>query len=153
MLTSTLVSCLVYLRKLTNIRVSSTLNCFQNNRQNLPSLESLYQQRLLGRASLISRDSSHPAHDLFDPLPSSRRFRSFKTRTNKFSSSFPPPSRTNPVKTEVILFPIYSTHIFYLSMCFSVYYHNLLYIILFYILHFLILILILDLINYYLSML
>ena len=27
----------------------------------LPSLESLYQQRLLGRASLISRDLSHPA--------------------------------------------------------------------------------------------
>ena len=53
--------------------------------RDLPSLESLYQLRLLGRAILISHDSSHPAHDLF-----SRRFRSIKTRTNRFSSSFSP---------------------------------------------------------------
>ncbi|KAK2188224.1 hypothetical protein NP493_139g01016 [Ridgeia piscesae] len=56
----------------------------------LPSLEILYQQRLLGKANLISQDSSHPAHDLFEPLPSSRRFRSIKTRTNRFSASFFP---------------------------------------------------------------
>ena len=45
-------------------------NCFPNHRQrpSLPSLEILYQQRLLGRATLISQDSSHPAHDLFEPL-------------------------------------------------------------------------------------
>ena len=45
---------------------------------------------LLGRATLISQDSSHPAHDLFEPLPSSRRFRSIKTRINRFSTSFFP---------------------------------------------------------------
>ena len=56
--------------------------------RDLPSLESLYYQRLLGRASLISHDSSHPAHDLFDPPPSSRRFRSITTSTNRFSSKF-----------------------------------------------------------------
>ena len=56
----------------------------------LHSLEILYQQRLLGRATLISQDSSHPAHDLFEPLPSGRRFRSIKTRTNLFSTSFSP---------------------------------------------------------------
>ncbi len=56
----------------------------------LPNLEILYQQRLLGRATLISQDSSHPAHDLFEPLPSSRRFRTIKTRTNRFSTSFFP---------------------------------------------------------------
>ncbi|KAK2163954.1 hypothetical protein NP493_1435g01052 [Ridgeia piscesae] len=56
----------------------------------LPSLEILYQQRLLGRATLVSQDSSHPAHDLFEPLPSSRRFRSIKTRTNRFNTSFFP---------------------------------------------------------------
>ena len=43
--------------------------------RDLPSLEILYQQRLLGRATLISQDSSHPAHDLFEPLPSIRLFR------------------------------------------------------------------------------
>ncbi|KAK2174226.1 hypothetical protein NP493_817g02000 [Ridgeia piscesae] len=58
--------------------------------RDLPSLEILYQQRLLGRATLISQDSSHPVHDLFEPLPSSRRFRSIKTRTNRFSTSFSP---------------------------------------------------------------
>ena len=34
--------------------------------------------------------SSHPAHDLFEPIPSCRRFRSIKTRTNRFSTSFFP---------------------------------------------------------------
>ena len=58
--------------------------------RDLPSLEILYQQRLLGRATLISQDTSHPARDLFEPLPSSRRFRSIKTRTNRFSTSFFP---------------------------------------------------------------
>ena len=58
--------------------------------RDLPSFEILYQQRLLERATLISQDSSHPAHDLFEPLPSSRRFRSIKTRTNRFSTSFSP---------------------------------------------------------------
>ena len=38
--------------------------------KDLPGLESLHQQRLLGTVILISRDSSHPAHELFDPLPS-----------------------------------------------------------------------------------
>ena len=37
--------------------------------RSLPSLESLYQQRLLKRAGLISQDPSHPACDLFEPLP------------------------------------------------------------------------------------
>ena len=58
--------------------------------RDLPSHEILYQQRLLGRATLISQDTSHPAHDPFEPLPSSRRFRSIKTRTNRFSTSFFP---------------------------------------------------------------
>ena len=57
--------------------------------RDLPRLEILHQQRLLGRATLISH-SSHPAHDLFEPLPSSRRFRSIKTKTNRFSTSFSP---------------------------------------------------------------
>ena len=58
--------------------------------RDIPSLEILYQQRLLGRATLISQDSSHPAHGLFEPRPSSRRFRSIKIRTNRFSTSFFP---------------------------------------------------------------
>ena len=33
--------------------------------KDLPSLESMYQHRLLGRAILSSRDTSHPVHDLY----------------------------------------------------------------------------------------
>ncbi|KAK2186913.1 hypothetical protein NP493_182g00020 [Ridgeia piscesae] len=103
----------------------------------LPSLEILYQQRLLGRATLISQDSSHPAHHLFDPLQSSRRFRSIKTRTSRFSTSFFPLSRSSPVKTEVIFSHPQQTHI-PLSDEFLVciFYYTLLYNILFHILHF-----------------
>ena len=36
--------------------------------RSLPSLESLYQQRLLRRAGLISQNPSHPAHDYSSPL-------------------------------------------------------------------------------------
>ena len=36
--------------------------------RDLPSLEILYQQRLLGKATLISQNASQPAHDLFEPL-------------------------------------------------------------------------------------
>ncbi|KAK2171301.1 hypothetical protein NP493_1082g00026 [Ridgeia piscesae] len=92
--------------------------------RDLPSLESLYQQRLLGRASLISHDSSRPARDLFDPLPSSCWFRSIKIRTNRFNSTFPT-SRTSPVNTEGIFLPsvVYTYSTF---QCYLVYipYHN-----------------------------
>ena len=72
--------------------------------RSLPHLESLYQQRLLRRAGIISHDPSHPAHDLFEPLPSSRRFRSIKTRTSRFSNSFLSRSRPSPIKTDVKIF-------------------------------------------------
>ena len=56
----------------------------------LPNLESLNKQGMFERAIIVSHDSSHPTHHLFDPLPSSRRFRSITTRTNRFSSSLFP---------------------------------------------------------------
>ncbi|XP_076860580.1 uncharacterized protein LOC143513729 [Brachyhypopomus gauderio] len=58
---------------------------------NLPSLQDLYTSRTLGRAGRITADTSHPAHGLFDPLPSGRRLRS-RTSCHKF----PPPS-TNTI--------------------------------------------------------
>ena len=63
-------------------------NCFIG--RDLPSLEILYQQRRLRRATLISKDSSHPAHDLFQPLLSSCRFRSIKTRPTGLVLAFSP---------------------------------------------------------------
>ena len=56
----------------------------------LPSLESLYRQRTTKRAKKIASDSSHPAHSLFDPLPSGRRLRSIPARTERLRRSFFP---------------------------------------------------------------
>ncbi len=38
----------------------------------------------------IVKDFSHPGHHLFSLLPSGRRYRSIKTRTDRFSNSFYP---------------------------------------------------------------
>ena len=91
--------------------------------RDLHILESLYQQRLLGRAILISHDPFHPVHDLFDPLPSSRRFRSIKTRTNRFSSSFPPPQPYKPCqnRSDFLLSVDCGANIFHFQCVFSLY--------------------------------
>ena len=39
------------------------------------------------------RDSLHPAHHLFELLPSGKRYKSIKTRTTRFVSSFFLPQR------------------------------------------------------------
>ena len=56
----------------------------------LPSLDSLYHVRVTNRANKIARDPGHPANCLFDPLPSTRRFRFIKARTVRFRDSFFP---------------------------------------------------------------
>ena len=101
--------------------------------RDLPSLKILYQQSLLGRATLISQDSSHPAHELFEPLPSSRRFRSIKSRTNHFSTSFFPFAVQALSKQKWFFSHPQQTHL-PLSEEFLVciFYHNVLHIILFY---------------------
>ena len=54
----------------------------------LPSLEELYNTRCLRKAQKIIKDSSHPGHSLFELLPSGRRYRTLKTRTNRLKNSF-----------------------------------------------------------------
>lgn len=56
----------------------------------LPSLKDIFSSRCLGRAANILKDPSHPGHNLFHLLPSGRRYRSFKTRTNRLRDSFYP---------------------------------------------------------------
>ena len=102
--------------------------------RDLSSVEILYQQRLLGRATLISQDSSHPAHDLFEPRPSSRRFRPIKTRTNRFSTSVFPLAVQALSKQKWFFSRPQQTLSDEFLVC--IIYHNLLYIILFHILHF-----------------
>ena len=54
----------------------------------------LYSVRCLSTAEAITRDSTHSAHHLFDPLPSGRCYRSIKTRTDRLRNSFFPQAIT-----------------------------------------------------------
>ena len=56
----------------------------------LPPLDVLYHDRTLNKAKAIVRDPTHPANNLFQLLPSGRRYRSMRTRTNRFRDSFYP---------------------------------------------------------------
>uniref|UniRef100_A0A673GSV0 Reverse transcriptase domain-containing protein n=1 Tax=Sinocyclocheilus rhinocerous TaxID=307959 RepID=A0A673GSV0_9TELE len=49
----------------------------------LPSLQELYLSRVSKRAGKITLDPSHPAHSLFELLPSGRRYRALSTRTTR----------------------------------------------------------------------
>ncbi|KAI4878460.1 hypothetical protein NFI96_024236 [Prochilodus magdalenae] len=56
----------------------------------LPSLDSVHTSRLKKKASSISRDATHPGHCLFDLLPSGKRYRAIRTKTNRLRNSFFP---------------------------------------------------------------
>uniref|UniRef100_A0A3P9MQB6 Reverse transcriptase domain-containing protein n=1 Tax=Oryzias latipes TaxID=8090 RepID=A0A3P9MQB6_ORYLA len=56
----------------------------------LPSLEDIASSRYTSRARQIIKDSHHPNHHLFQLLPSGRRYRSHKARTNRLKNSFFP---------------------------------------------------------------
>ncbi|XP_078793907.1 uncharacterized protein LOC144987939 [Oryzias latipes] len=56
----------------------------------LPSLKDIYQSCCLSRVTDIITDSTHPAFSLFELLPSGRRYRSIRTRTNRLRNSFFP---------------------------------------------------------------
>ncbi|KAI4903872.1 hypothetical protein NFI96_022133, partial [Prochilodus magdalenae] len=60
----------------------------------LPTIESVYQKRCLSRARSIIKDPSHPNHELFTLLPSGRRYRSLRSRTNRLRKSFFPEAVT-----------------------------------------------------------
>ncbi|KAK0134730.1 hypothetical protein N1851_029619 [Merluccius polli] len=56
----------------------------------LPSLSTIYNSRCLSRARNILKDTTHPGFHLFNLLPSGRRFRSIRARTNRLRDSFFP---------------------------------------------------------------
>uniref|UniRef100_A0A3B3BMJ4 Reverse transcriptase domain-containing protein n=1 Tax=Oryzias melastigma TaxID=30732 RepID=A0A3B3BMJ4_ORYME len=60
----------------------------------LPAIKDIYKKRCLKRAGKIIKDSNHPAHGLFTPLPSGRRYRSLRTKTTRFQNSFFPTATT-----------------------------------------------------------
>ncbi len=56
----------------------------------LPSLQDLYISRVRKRAKNVTLVPSHPAHSLFELLPSGRRYRSLSTKTARHKNSFFP---------------------------------------------------------------
>ncbi len=56
----------------------------------LPTITDLYTARCRGRALRIMKDSTHPAHGLFQPLPSGRRLRSIRSKTTRLRNNFFP---------------------------------------------------------------
>ncbi|XP_061638916.1 uncharacterized protein LOC133482616 [Phyllopteryx taeniolatus] len=56
----------------------------------LPTLEDLHAARTKTRAYKILLDPPHPGHQLFQLLPSGRRYRTMKTKTSRHSNSFFP---------------------------------------------------------------
>ncbi|XP_061153765.1 SCL-interrupting locus protein homolog isoform X1 [Syngnathus typhle] len=54
----------------------------------LPSLKDIYTSHLTRKATTIVSDVSHPAHSLFELLPSGKRYRSLRSRTSRLSNSF-----------------------------------------------------------------
>lgn len=60
----------------------------------LPSLDDLHSARGAKKAHSIIKNTFHPAHSLFGLLPSGRRYRAIKTRTNRLKNSFYPTAIT-----------------------------------------------------------
>ena len=56
----------------------------------LPSLDQLYTDRTVARCAKIISDPSHPAHHLFQRLPSERQYRTIRACTSRFRDSFFP---------------------------------------------------------------
>ncbi len=56
----------------------------------LPPIQATAREHCLTKGQSISRDPSHPHHGLFSLLASGKRFRSLRTRTARFHSSFFP---------------------------------------------------------------
>ena len=55
----------------------------------LPSLD-LYRARVVKKARSIMSDPSHPAHGLFEELPSGRRLKTLKSGSKRTHDSFYP---------------------------------------------------------------
>ena len=56
----------------------------------LPTLDSIYHNRTIKKATSIIRDKTHPSNSFFELLPSGRRYRSLKSRTDRYKYSFYP---------------------------------------------------------------
>ena len=58
--------------------------------KSLPEISTVFTSRCLRRVNNILKDQVHPAHHLFQRLPSGRRYRSIRSRTNGLTNSLNP---------------------------------------------------------------
>ncbi len=82
----------------------------------LRTLQELYSSRVSKRAGKITLDPSHPAHSLFELLPSGRRYRALSTRTTRHKQFLPSGSPSHEHltltwNTQHYFTTIYSPHI------------------------------------------
>jgi len=61
-------------------------------------LYKLYLTRLVQKADRVCRDTTHPLSVEFEPLPSGRRYRYPKVKTNRAKKSFIPMAKTQSNK-------------------------------------------------------
>ena len=54
----------------------------------VPTLQDLYDARLIRKATSILNDETHPAHTIFQPLPSGKRFRTIYAKTERARNTF-----------------------------------------------------------------
>lgn len=71
----------------------------------LPSLESIYENRMSNKVNKILRDNEHPARHYFELLPHGRRFRAIKGNA-RFVKSFFPQAIKHLNKTRTKRYPI-----------------------------------------------
>ncbi len=66
----------------------------QNITKHLLALEDIFVSHCLQKIHNIVKDPYHPAYNLFELLPSGKRYRFVKTRTTRFMNSFYPKAIT-----------------------------------------------------------
>lgn len=69
-------------------RVVRTRRTQKITRTSFSSIKDIYTSTCTSSAAHIMKDPTHPAHGLFDPLPSGKRLRSIKSRTTRLKRSF-----------------------------------------------------------------
>lgn len=91
----------------------------------LPSLEEIANSRHLSRASVIISDCTHPGHHLFDLLPSGRRYRTLRARTDsKIVSFLQPTSTATHFRASFLILPFYCTVSIYYCISSDVWMHE-----------------------------
>ena len=85
----------------------------------LPSIDSVYTSCCLGKAASIIKDPRHPGHCLYHLLPSGKRYKSLRSRTNRLKNSFFPAAvRLTLHEVDLSLHPSYDCNTTFCTLSF-----------------------------------